>query len=182
MRSLSTLRELQVLLDTTRECMAQAVVAQRRAARYADRYKNQAEEFKTQAGCSRSPDMRARLLRIAASLENLGRLAEGITRLPQPPFDAASAPEASLDNDEAPRITEHTESPVSNSSTESALAQARRHVAQAEDQVARQRALVEKLSKNDKHIALIAEAKGLLYTLEHTLILARRHLSLELSK
>jgi hypothetical protein len=88
-----------------------------------------------------------------------------------------------LDDERMPgTATESLEQEVTRKPAESALAQAHRHVVQAEDQVARQQALVEKLSKNEKHIALAAEAREILNTLEHTRVLARQHLSLELKK
>jgi hypothetical protein len=65
---------------------------------------------------------------------------------------------------------------------EDPVAQARRHVRQAEGHVAVQEALVERLSNNDKHADLANQARGILDTLRHTLSLAREHLALELKK
>jgi PHD/YefM family antitoxin component YafN of YafNO toxin-antitoxin module len=66
--------------------------------------------------------------------------------------------------------------------SESLVARARRHVAEAKDHIARQKALIAKLSKNKKHAALIAPAKEILHILQHTLSLARDHLTIELEK
>ena len=65
-------------------------------------------------------------------------------------------------------------------SAEDPIAQARRHVAEAEDHIARQEALVVRLSSDLRHAGLAAEAKEILQTLKHTLSLARQHLDLEL--
>ncbi|MBV8336297.1 MAG: hypothetical protein JO358_12825 [Alphaproteobacteria bacterium] len=60
--------------------------------------------------------------------------------------------------------------------------QARRHVREAEGHVARQEALVERLSHNEKHAALAEQAREILGTLMRSLSLAREHLALELKK
>jgi hypothetical protein len=62
------------------------------------------------------------------------------------------------------------------------VAQARRHVKEAADCIARQEALVARLSYDDKYAALAAEAKEILETLKYTLTLARDHLALEMRK
>jgi hypothetical protein len=71
---------------------------------------------------------------------------------------------------------------MSASLVEDPVAQTRRHIAEAERHIARQKALVAKLSKNEKHAALVAEAKDILDTLKHTLGVARDHLAIELRK
>ena len=71
---------------------------------------------------------------------------------------------------------------MSDSLIEDRVAQARRHVAEAERHIARQKALVAKFSKNEKHAAFVAEAKEILDTLKHTLSLACDHLAIELRK
>lgn len=62
------------------------------------------------------------------------------------------------------------------------VSQARRHVAEAKVHVARQEALVAKLSNDPRHLALAAEAKEILTTLKQTLTLAREQLAIELKK
>ena len=54
---------------------------------------------------------------------------------------------------------------MSESLVEDPVAQAQRQVAEAEHHIARQKALVVKLSKNEKHAAFVAEAKEILDTL-----------------
>jgi hypothetical protein len=71
---------------------------------------------------------------------------------------------------------------ISVSLVEGPVAQAHRHVAEAKQQIARQKALIAKLSKNEKHVTFAAEAKEILATLMHTLSLAHDHLALELRK
>jgi hypothetical protein len=65
---------------------------------------------------------------------------------------------------------------------EDPITQARRHVAEAQEHVQRQEALIARLSSDCRHAALTAEAKTILDTLKHTLSLARQHLELELKK
>ena len=65
---------------------------------------------------------------------------------------------------------------------EDPITQARRHVREAEGHVARQEALVERLSHNEKHAALAEQAREILGTLRRSLSLAREHLALELKK
>jgi hypothetical protein len=71
---------------------------------------------------------------------------------------------------------------VRHGSDEGAVAQARRHVAEAEDHIVRQEALLARLSQDYRHAALAAEAREILTTLNHTLNLAREHLARELKK
>ena len=183
MKSRSTLDELRELLDITQRCVTQAQDAQRQVARYAEHYRFQVEEFKKLASRAHSPEMSYRFLRIAAANERLAQLATGEDRLLHPSSDATAVREAPLDDERMPgTAAESLEQEVTRKPAESPLEQAHRHVVQAEDQVARQRALVEKLSQEEKHIALAAEAREILNTLEHTLVLARQHLSLELKR
>ncbi|MBV9816458.1 MAG: hypothetical protein JO229_11990 [Alphaproteobacteria bacterium] len=65
---------------------------------------------------------------------------------------------------------------------EGSLAQARRHVAAAERMVAKQGALVARLSEDPRYAVLAAEAREVLGTLKQTLALSRDHLEIELSK
>jgi hypothetical protein len=182
MTSLATLDELRELLDITQQCMAQALAAQRQVARYVDHYRFQAEEFRRLAARAHSPEMRARFLRIAASHERLARLATGENRPSRSCSEATTISQPSLSDEETPKVATEGLAEVRRKPVESALAQARRHVAQAEDHVARQKTLIERLSKDEKHHALAAEAREILHTLEHTLELARQHLALELKK
>ena len=179
MNSRSTLDELRELLDITQRCVTQAQDAQRQVARYAEHYRFQVEEFKKLASRAHSPEMSDRFLRIAAANERLAQLAAGEDRLLHPSSDATAVREAPLDDERMPGTAAES---LERKPAESPLEQAHRHVVQAEDQVARQRALVEKLSQEEKHIALAAEAREILNTLEHTLVLARQHLSLELKR
>ena len=57
---------------------------------------------------------------------------------------------------------------------------ARRHVAQAEAEVARQDARVVKLSNDNRYVELAAQARAILSTLTHSLRLAREQLAREL--
>lgn len=66
--------------------------------------------------------------------------------------------------------------------TEEPIAQASRHVVEAQRHVARQEILVARLSGDPRHAELAAEARNILDTLNHTLSLARQHLELELRK
>ena len=77
---------------------------------------------------------------------------------------------------------ENGEGSVRQRSTEDPIAQARRHVAEAEDHIARQEALVVRLSGDARHVALAVQARVILATLRQTLRLAREHLALELKK
>ena len=67
---------------------------------------------------------------------------------------------------------------MSMSDRAAALAQAHRHLLEAETHVARQVKLIENLER-DGHVRLAAQAREVLHTLEHTLNLARDHLRLE---
>ena len=69
---------------------------------------------------------------------------------------------------------------VRNTPDEDPVAQSRRHVREAEAHVARQEALVERLSQDHKLAALAEQAREILDTLRHTHSLARQHLALEL--
>lgn len=62
--------------------------------------------------------------------------------------------------------------------SESPVQVARRHVAEAERRVARQRELIEELAR-DRHFATAEQAKKVLDVLEDSLRLARVHLELE---
>lgn len=64
------------------------------------------------------------------------------------------------------------------SDREEALAQAHRHVLEAESHVAHQLKLIEELER-DGHNRMVAQAQSVLRTLQHTLDLAREHLRLE---
>jgi len=55
-------------------------------------------------------------------------------------------------------------------------------VAEAKAHIARQEALVAKLSNDQRHLALAAEAKEILTTLKQTLRLAREQLAIELKR
>ena len=170
MRALSTLDELQELLAITEHCAAQALMAKQQAQKYAHHYRVNAEEFRKQAARSRFPEIRARLLRIAASSERLCNIAEGTVG--KADVEDNAEPRESVKPSHQPAI-KRTEDPVS---------QARRHVAEAEVRIERQEALVARLSDNNKHIALAKEAREILATLKQTLRLARDHLALELMK
>ena len=169
--------ELGKLLDTTKERIAQAEIARRQAATYAGHYESQVEVFKLQAARARSLEMRAGLLRIAASYEHLTQLARTAKRLPGSPSDPDRAPATRAEN-----AQERVEEPLIKRSTEDALAQARRHVAEGQERIKRQEALIGRLSSDTRHAAIAAEAEGILETLKHTLSLAQQHLDLELKK
>jgi hypothetical protein len=61
------------------------------------------------------------------------------------------------------------------SSQETPLEQAQRHVLEGEQRVARQRAIIEEMDR-DEHPAVAAQARHVLETLEETLRLSRQHL------
>jgi hypothetical protein len=63
-------------------------------------------------------------------------------------------------------------------SSDSPVAVAERHVAEAEQRVARQRRLIEELVR-DKHLVTAEQARKVLRLLEDSLRLARIHLELE---
>lgn len=245
----SALEELRRLSTITEECTAQALAARRRAQSFAHHYRVTADLFRKRAAQSRFPEIRERLLRIAASNERLSTIAELASDLTQQPPEGKSraklhieqlhnrdrplpdrlalsaatnlttaaisktrqAIERSLGRLEPrsylefeippgppspPRVLPevHTRSKlgtiageprkgaVRNIPAEDPVAQARRHVREAEAHVARQEALVEQLSQNDKLAALAEQARGVLDTLRQTRDLARQHLALELGK
>jgi hypothetical protein len=101
---------------------------------------------------------------------------------PGRPFVSPPASEASTRTQPETTEGESTRTVVRARTGEDPIAQARRHVWEAEGHVARQEALVERLSHNDKHAALAEQAKEILGTLRQTLSLAREHLALELKK
>ena len=183
MRSLpSVLVDLADLLDTTAQCLLSASIAMQRAQSYVDHYRISAEAFKRQAERSRIAEVRAMLLRMAARYEHLARLTENRQQTaegaPDPVLDFASQPKP-LSAAPAAASRKQTVEP---SLGEDPVSQARRHVAEAEMRVARQRALIERLSSNPKYSDLTTQARAILETLQTTLSLAREHLELELSK
>jgi hypothetical protein len=163
------LDELKELLALTEQCAAQARAAKQQAQRYATHFKANSEEFRKLAARSPFPEIQARLLRIAASNERLSDIAEGVPAATDvkghlvPPEPLKRSNQAAV---------ERTEDPVS---------QARRHVAEAEVRIERQKALV-MLSGSDKYFSLARQAEDILCTLQQTLRLAREHLEFELSK
>jgi hypothetical protein len=248
MSARSTLEELRQLSEITEKCVARVLAAQGQAQSYAHHYRINAEEFRKQAACCRFPEIRERLLRIAASNERLCSIAElagDATRMPpqiksetdlrneelrdrerwlqdrlalsetiytstaviiQETRDAIDsslnrlrmrsnfesgtvaapqvaprlASEAGAGIQPKPNDEESRQGVVRYEPDEDPVAQARRHVRQAEGHVARQEALVERLSDNVKHAALADQAGEVLDTLRRTLSLAREHLALEL--
>jgi hypothetical protein len=168
MSALSALDELKELLAMTEQCAEQARAAKQQAQRYAAHFKANSEEFRKLAARSPFPEIRARLLRIAAANERLCNLADG-THTTAQTEEHAVTPVTSRDETAVRR----TEDPVS---------QARRHVAAAEARIERQKALVAMLSDSSKYSALAGQAREILSTLQQTLQLARDHLELELRK
>ena len=140
----TTLDELKELLAVTEQCAAQARAPKQQAQRYAAHFKVNSEEFRKLAARTSFPEIQARLLRIAASNERLSNIAEGI-RVAE---DTKRHPELAEQSNEA--AIKRTEDPVS---------QARRHVAEAEARIERQKALVARLSCSDKHFSLARQAK-----------------------
>ena len=65
------------------------------------------------------------------------------------------------------------------SSTESPLEMAARHVAEAEQRIARQQTMLETLKRDGHSGRIIAEAQTILATLNQSLRLAKQHLELE---
>ena len=167
MTALSAVDELKELWAMTEECAAQTWSAKQQAQRYAQRYRVNAEEFRKQAARCRFPEIQARLLRIAASNERLCNIAEGVRAA----ADAKVPSEPSKPSNEA-KITR----------TEDPAAQARRHIAEAEAHIERQKALVARLSDSSKYLSLADQAREILGTLKQTLRLARDHLEYELNK
>jgi hypothetical protein len=172
------LDELRELLDITEQCAAGALRAQREAARYLDHFRVQAEDLKEQAARARSPELRERLLRIAASHERLVKLAESL-KTSREAYDTSDNPELPAGGARGARDAARS---LRRPSDEDSVAMARRHIAEAEDRIARQENLVAKLSSDRRHTALAAEAREILATLKHTLVLARQHLEIELKK
>jgi len=126
--------------------------------------------------------MRARLLRIAASHERLVALAEGGGRREGPSNEPDHGALATDDLRGSRTTAECEEASVRQRSREDPIAKERRHIAQAKDHIARQEALVVKLSADKRYTALAAQARVILATLKQTLRLAREHLALELKK
>ena len=100
--------ELRKLLDITEQCMIRAVIAQREAAKYAEQYRSQAEEFRRHAARTRSPEVRAALLRIATSQARLTRLAEGVKSMSA---DASNGSDIRETPAEAAEASEYPEQP-----------------------------------------------------------------------
>jgi hypothetical protein len=125
---------------------------------FAHHYRASAGEFRRRAAGAPSPELGAQLLRIAAHHDRLALLEGG----EPPPENPLLAP---------------AEKPL-----ESAVAKARRHVLQAEANVAHQQALCARLVANPRLAGLTAQARSVLSTLTHTLRLAREHLALELAE
>lgn len=165
--------------ELTRRCVANAEAARHRALKYASYYEAHSEEFRKQAARARSLEMRAGLLRIAASYEDLAQFAEAAKRIPGSPSDPADDRAAA---GRAEIARERAEEPSIKPSTGDAIAQARRHVAEGQERIERQESLIARLSSDSRHGALAAEAKEILETLKHTLSLAQHHLDLELKK
>jgi hypothetical protein len=171
--------ELRELLDITEQCMRRAVVAQRETAKYAEHYRSQAEELRRQATRTRSPEVRATLLRIAASHARLARLAEGVKGMSADASNGSAVRETPA---EAAEASEFPEQPPRKKPAEDPISQARRHVAEAQNRIERQEELVARLASDSRHAPLAAEAREILQTLRHSLSLAREHLDLELKK
>jgi hypothetical protein len=76
MSARSTLEELRQLSKITEECVARALAAKGQAQSYAHHHRTNAEEFRKQAARCRFPEIRERLLRVAASNERLVSIAE----------------------------------------------------------------------------------------------------------
>jgi len=165
------LDELKELLALTEQCAAQARIAKQQAQRFAQHYKVNAEQFRKRAARSHFPEIRARLLRIAASNERLCDLAEGVLVTAEAKGDTVAC-NPLLKPPQATAVRP-TEDPVS---------QARRHVAEAEVRIERQEALIARLSYRGRHVSLAEQANEILSTLKQTHRLARDHLELELKK
>ena len=101
---------------------------------------------------------------------------------PARPSASRSAPEAHSGNLPETAEAESGQARVIYKPDEDPIAQARRHVREAEGHVARQETLIERLSHNDNHAALAEQAREILGTLRQSLSLAREHLELELKK
>ena len=147
MRASSTSDELKELLAVTEQCAAQARAPKQQAQRYATHFKVNSEEFRKLAARTSFPEIQARRLRITASNERLSNIAEGV-RIAADAKGYPVPPEPLKRSNEA--AGKRTEDPVS---------QARRHVAEAEARIERQKALVARLSCSDKHFSLARQAK-----------------------
>lgn len=170
--------ELRKLREITEKCMEQATIAQQNAARYIEYYRVQVEKLERQAAHTTSPEAKSRILRVAASHERLIKLAEsgmGSAEIASDAFEGYVLPVRDAE--------EHQEQEGARpAATEDPITQARRHVAEAEQHIARQEALVIRLSNNDRYAALVGVAREVLATLKQTLSLARQHLELEQKK
>jgi hypothetical protein len=122
------------------------------AVNYAEHYRFVAAEYRRRAALARFPEMGAQLLRIAAHHDRLAALEWG----ERPPAPHA-APQSPGDK-------------------------ARRHVLQAQANVARQQALCARLAVDPRQAALRGQARLVLATLTQTLKLAREHLAAELAE
>lgn len=175
MKHPATPDELERVRNLTEQCMQQVQIAKRQAAKHAKYCLDSAEEFRKRSSRTRFPEVRDMLLRMAAlhqRLAELGERAEEVLDREPVAHEAASPAIA----------TEKDEEAVRHGLDEGVVAQARRHVAEAEDHIVRQEALLARLSQDYRHAALAAEAREILTTLNHTLNLAREHLALELKK
>jgi len=168
------------LLAVTENCVNQALLARQQAARFSEHHRIQAEEFKRQAASARLPETRASLLRIAASHERLAQLATMPKAFRQ---SATRGMDLSLvEQQEQTGVKGTKENSMKSGLIEGPLEQASRHVAEAEDRVAKQEALVARLLESGRHDELAADARKVLGTLKQTLALARDHLAIELNK
>jgi hypothetical protein len=173
------LDELRDLLAVTENCVNQALLARQQSARFSEHHRIQAEEFKRQAARARLPETRASLLRIAASHERLAQFG-AIPQASQ--LSATHGMDLSLVERQGYTGVERTkEDSMKRGLIGGSLEQARRHVAEGEDRVAKQEALVARLLEDGRHDALAAEARKVLETLKQTLALARDHLAIELT-
>jgi len=175
----SALKELRQLLDLAEQCSTYARAVRRNMAARAQSYQVQAEAFKSQAARAHSAQTRERLLRIAASHERLARLADASRQLVS---DIPEDPEPRPDSAPDPRIAEKSREGTVRRWLEDPVAQTRRHIAEAESHIARQDALITRLSGDERYAVLVEQAKDILDTLTHTRNLARQHLALELNK
>jgi hypothetical protein len=135
----SGLAELKELWALTEECVAQARVAKQQAQRYAAHFKSNSEEFIKLAARSRFPEIQARLLRVAAANERLCSIAKDTDARAQAEGPVMSRRETTVARSEDP------------------VSQARRHVAEAEARIERQKALVAGLSDSSKHPQLVGQ-------------------------
>jgi hypothetical protein len=167
----SALDELKQLLALTEQCAAHARAAKQQVQRFSEHYKVNAEQFRKQAALSYFPEIRERLLRIAASNERLWNIAKGI------PITAEAKDEASQ-----PEPLSKPPQDATIRRAEDSVSQARRHVAEGKARIERQEALIARLYYSGKHISLAGQADVILTTLKQTHQLACDHLELELKK